>query len=501
MKNKINNMTFIKFALFSFFICFLTKNIAAQPRDSITNKTWYKKINQVFGVVATGQGDAINLANYGSFDPVNGAYKLNVFGPLTKTDNRKAVFFNINAAGKIIGDNSGVLFNNSKFNSGTAFGGKLHFPITPVPFFSANEIDTISRKIKLLHDDIKIKKKQYAEMYDSSRLAVVNRNEKVKMVNIITQMGMLDDQLTTVKKQLDTVNSLDTANVLILTTSYLDLFKKRQQLYTDSIGLADKIAVSDNLLVDGLTRQNIINGLNYSADTAYANKREGLEMSVGVPGYKMLWFSLVTNVERKKYYTFNDAAPFTNQFAELKFTTSAFGVELNFSQFGGSRKNLFSTTKKSFFILWNIGVVRTLNNNIGDLTTTELTDSRKHVSGDSTHSLGTKYNVYIDPIIEYRAWKLYGNFYRSLGENRNAAVHFFSDVEFRDNNINPFNIGLGFVIAVKNKKDNSLFNIEFFGKLIDVGKALPQDEAKLINRNQIGINFGIPVNLSINNKQ
>src|SRR5262245_6531541 len=44
----------------------------------------YKKLNQSFSNLATGQGDAIALTNYGSFEPVNGEFKLNVFGPIGK---------------------------------------------------------------------------------------------------------------------------------------------------------------------------------------------------------------------------------------------------------------------------------------------------------------------------------------------------------------------------------------------------------------------------------
>lgn len=475
-------------------VVFLSSALYAQP-DSITNKTWYKKINQTFGSVATGQGDAVNLANYGSFEPANGAYKFNLFGPLGNTEKKKVPFFNVNITGKVIGDNSSVLFSNSKFNSGTTFGAKLHFPISPFPVFSGNEMDTINRKVKLLTDDTINKKRQYREEFSYERLRIVKQNDSVKLVNIKTQISRKVTEIDTIKNQLQRLSASDTVQLLKLTDSYLDLFKKKQHLLSDSIILADRITTTDTLLVDDNLRKQIINGLGYVTDTAYKSKRDALEMSVTVKGYTMLWVTIVANIERKKYYNFKDVLPFAEQLARNKFTRSTIGLELNFTSFTGKKGNPLPNDKASSVSIGNIGLVRTHNNNIDDLSTTELSDSRKFTSRDSTHSLATKYNVYTDDITEYNAWNLYGNYYYSLGKSRTIAIHIFPDVEFRDTKEYPFNVGFGMIFSIKNKKDNSLLNVEIFGKLIDVGKALPQDEKSLINRNQIGINFGVPINL------
>lgn len=74
------------------------------------------------------------------------------------------------------------------------------------------------------------------------------------------------------------------------------------------------------------------------------------------------------------------------------------------------------------------------------------------------------------------------------------AVHPFAEIQFRDTNENPFALGLGFVKSLKNKKDNAVFNIEIYAKFKDIGRALPQKEAPFYNRNEIGINFAVPLN-------
>jgi len=74
------------------------------------------------------------------------------------------------------------------------------------------------------------------------------------------------------------------------------------------------------------------------------------------------------------------------------------------------------------------------------------------------------------------------------------ALHFFPDVELRDTKQNPFNIGLGLVFSMKNKKDAPAVNVELYAKLVDAGKALAGTEDRLINRNEIGFHVGVPLN-------
>lgn len=497
-QNYMKKMHFSKLACIAV-LSTISDPLFSQTVDSISNKTLIKKINQSFGSIATGQGDAVNLTNYGSFDPTNGALKFNVFGALGNTEKKIAPFFNLNIAGKVIGDNSAVLFNNSKFNSGTAVGLKLHFAISPIPNFSGNEIDTINRRIELLNAERSTKKRQFREQLSRERLKVQKANDSVKLVNLKTLQNAYQKEIDSIQVVVEAgIN--DTSKLLKLTNTYLDLFRKKQQLDIDSLTLEDKIKSTDTFLADTLSIFEAINSFNYTADTSYDSKRESLEMSASVKGFSMSWLSIVSNIERKKYYSFSDIASFITQLSEKKYTTSQFGLEYNLSRFSGKQGNPLPSEKSSIVSVLNIGFVRLRNNNIGDLTTTELTDSRRYVSRDSTHTLATKYNVFTDKITEYKAWKIYTNFYRSIGQKRNSAIHLFSDVEFRDSDETPINFGLGFIFAMKNKKDNAVLNVEFFGKLVDIAKALPQDENSTIRRNVLGVNFGVPLNLVINKK-
>ena len=114
---------------------------------------------------------------------------------------------------------------------------------------------------------------------------------------------------------------------------------------------------------------------------------------------------------------------------------------------------------------------------------------------DTTHTVSKTYNVYTQAINEYEAWKFYGNFYLFFKPNTKGAIHVATDVEFRNGSQNPVNAMLGYIFSFKNNKDNSTINVELYFKLIDITRALPQDESKFFNRNSVGLTFGVPLNI------
>src|SRR5687767_13448442 len=112
----------MRFFIFSSFVFF--SSFAIAQSDSLTNKHLRKTIHQSFAAIATGQEEAANVINYGAVDPVNGNLKLNIAGPIISNERRLAVFFNAGAETKLIGNNIGVLFSDSKLNKGVKINGK-----------------------------------------------------------------------------------------------------------------------------------------------------------------------------------------------------------------------------------------------------------------------------------------------------------------------------------------------------------------------------------------
>ncbi|HSU28154.1 MAG TPA: hypothetical protein VLJ68_07220 [Chitinophagaceae bacterium] len=491
MKNKLLPIFFLGMSIFSY----------AQKDDSISNKTWYKILNKTFATIATGQGEAANLATYGSFEPTAGSFKFNFFGPIIKNDSAKAAFFNISAGGDLIGGNSGILFSNSKFNSGMNISGKLHLPIYRELHSSGNELDSISTKIKILDQDRSAEKRNVIANSDPEYILINYRNNSTKLLNItkdIEHANMILDSLKTILSN----TPADTARILKLTDTLILLSAKQRQRYTDSDVLKNKVDSLDELISDNLLPIEILNKKIYMIDDLFDSKREALEMSVKITRSSFAWLSMVGNYVRKKYYTFFDSLPFPRQFTENKYSTFSYGIEFNIVVYTAdawpkTKKNPRRLEKIPRIHIGNFGLIRIRNNDIEDFSTTELSDSRKYTSSDSTHSLSTKYFVYTHAITEYKAWKIYLNYYYFIGKTRTMAWHIFPDIEFRDTHKTPLNFGLGLVFAIKNKKDNLVFNMEAYGKLVDIGKVLPQEEKHFWNRNELGIRFGIPIDFPV----
>jgi hypothetical protein len=463
---------------------------AEKNSSGISNKTLIKKINQAFGGAATGQGNA-DLVTYGAFEPVNGQFKLNLTAPLGSTEKKTVPFLSVSGAGKVLGDNSAVLFNNSKFNSGLSLNLKIHIPVRWEVHISGNEQDSILAKITRASEQQALADMKAELRFDVRRITAEFKSDLIQLLRATGDLALTGRKIDTASYNLQ--SATDSASTLKFSNELTELLKKKESLRNDTLRIAARYRLNDALLHDGISRPNGLNRAVHENKEAFEKTRDSLEMTIQLKDRTFAWISLVGGVTRNKYYSFVDSLDFSDQFTDKKYTTYNIGLEFNFLRYG--KKGNLVAGKLPHVHIGNIGLVRVKNNDVGDLSTTELADSRKYTSSDSAHSLATKYNVYTDPITEYEAWRLYFNYYYSFGKNKDYGLHFFPDVEFRNTHENPFNIAAGMIIPVKNKTDKTIFNLEFYGKLIDVGKALPQDEAKFINRNQLGISLGIPIGL------
>ena len=464
--------------------------------ETITTRTWYKKLNNTFGAIATGQSNAVNMVNYVSFDPVNGSFRLNIYGPLGSTSKRTAPFFSLNAGGRITGDNTGVLFSNSKFNSGVSLGGKLHFKIKSSGISSDSDIEAINKKIRLLADQKALLDMRAEADYDRTNIKAAFIKDSLRLIDIAGRKALLEAKAEADAESLKRIMPGDTAGLLRHYSNSIRQNKELENLNTESSATSRDLRENKALLDNDNERKNTINRIKYENGLSYETKREEAEMSVKLKGKFFLWLNITGNVERNKYYTFTDSLSFGRQFSDKKLTTYSFGLEFNLVSFSDEKYRSFGGTKTWYHYL-NFGISRIHTNNIGDLSTTELTDSREYTAGDSTHLLVSKYNVYTDRITEYDAWKFCFSYYFSPGITSSYALHAFADLELRNTGENPLNAGAGFVFGTKNKKDDSAVNAEIYVRFVDITGALPQEEMSWIKRNEIGLQFGIPLNFNL----
>ena len=492
------------------------------PSQTISDKTFHKIMNQNYSSIASGQGQGVSLANFGSFDPVAGICKLNYFTIINFKDKSKkkngnpgkSWYLNLSAGGNIIGNNIGVLFNNSKFNSGMNVTGKLHIPV------GKNSIMIGGRDADAL-----FKKKQDLEYQRWAEKMKVWNTVNVDYIqnNIADIQGKIDQaKIKLNQKRQDSTNVKEAMEKLLgsikairdsaTEQSNKSLIAWNAQLTDSLMRISGEIdaMVKDNLLLtlqlDSLNTVNRIvswdtkhtagelapfpNYAHYGSllyqeiDKHYDALIDSLEMAVPFQPYTLKWIAVVGMYNRNTYYTYNDSLPFSQQVSSNQLSVFDVGLEFNLLHSGSSLTHYL-----------NVGVVRLRNNNIGDLNTNFLSRQIKTIENDTTQIITQNYNVYTSAITEYEAWKLYANYYLFFDKSSRQAIHLIQETEFRDTHQTPVNLGLGYVFSFKNGKDNALVNVEAYVKFFDVFKALPEQAAYFYNRNSIGLQFGIPVNI------
>ena len=471
--------------------CFVYPTLRSFNGDKAISERTYRQIrSQTFGSIAGSQGQGGSLATFCSFDPVAGDFKLNYTQEIGVDVKKKSggktknsVFLSISAGGNLIGNNIGVLFDNSKFSAGTNVTGKLFIPLSNSDIVSGLDADQLNQKKK----DLELSRwTAKMKVWQALDLGHIRTNIAYARQNI-DKAASDRIALRKIKSSLEKTLADPSAKLLD------SLYKISNQL--DDMGRDSLIQIIklDSLLSVERAVQNRSSpdSANYgyrlykSIDTFYDKRLDALELSIPYQPYTLQWLAPVGMFNRNSYYTYFDSLPYSQQISNGKLSVFNYGLEYNLIHF-----NL-----KTMHYL-NFGLLRIRNNNIGDLNTNALSRQVKTSENDTTQIVTQNYNVYTSVITEYMAWKPYLNYYLFFGKNgNNQAVHLIGEAEFRDNHQNPVNLGLGYIFSFKNSRDNSVINVEAFVKFMDVFKALPEQEAHFYNHNTIGLQFGLPFNL------
>ena len=498
--------------------CFTYPALRPVSTDTAINDRTYREIRaRTFSAIANGGDQAGSLATFGSFDPVAGNFKLNYTQeipvgvprpaagsqlPAAPIDNPPCAFcnpadasaprsvnswfLNVSAAGYLVGNNIGVLFDNSKFNSATSIAGKLFIPVHNSYMVSGLSADALNARKKQLEQDRWLAKLAVWQELDTMRLktSLAYAREKASAASADRQ---------TLRK---TIRTLETGheNPRLVDSLYKCL-NRIDTMVRDSVAQQLLVDSLDELLQIAQNKSPNPDYANYGfrlyrqIDMQYDRRLDSLELAIPYQPYSLRWFALIGQFNRNTYYTFDANKPYADQIAENTLSVFNYGVEFNLIHYTPSAMRYL-----------NAGLLRIRNNNIWDLNTVHLTRGIATTpSGDTTHILTEKWNVYTSPILEYMAWKPYVNYYYFFGKAlTNQAIHLQAQAEFRDDGTSPIDLGLGYVFSFKNGKENALVNAEAFICFNDVFKSLPDQEMHFYNRNTIGLRFGLPVTLPAN---
>ncbi|HWK07686.1 MAG TPA: hypothetical protein VNS58_28840 [Puia sp.] len=495
----------------------------------IGDRSYRHTISQIYNTLAGGQSGG--LASAGTFDPVAGTFSLNYAQEIkiarkhtiTMTDSdvycnsnledfkghaKHSWFLSLSAGGSIIGNNIGVLFNNSKFNSGATITGKILIPLHNSIIIGGYDADGVFKKKQAIEyqrwsDKKKIwstVKSSYADLNldetmakrDQEKLSAAALRNKAKKVkeeldkDIIYGIAAVGDSAAFAA----CVNErLTLADSLLTIDSQADSLDKDQftlQLKQDSLNYIKKVILADEQRAPHRPNTNLSNyGIKQyqKIDSFYDRLRDSAEMNANFSPYTLRWLGIVGSFNRNSYYTYFDSLAFSNRISSSTLSLFNIGLEFNLIHYNPLAMHYF-----------NFGLLRIRNNNIGDLTTSPLSVKVRTSLNDTTQKITQTYNVYTSPIKEYEAWNPYINYYLFLGKSQQQGLHLSSQAEFRNSGQNPVNLGLGYIFSFKNSKDNSVLNVEAYVKFQDLFKALPEQESHFYSRNTIGLLFGIPIN-------
>lgn len=468
----------------------------------LSKKAFTVYTNRLFGQVATGQNTA-SLANFGSFDPVNGSFTFNAFTPLNwKGDTARYVpLLSIEAKGDLGSDNIARLFSNTKLNNNVDVSLKLHFPIPglfKIGFYGSQKDLLLAQKESLMQEYhlrvMRAKAAFYLAKEDSMKL-------RTKLQLVEKKIGKERDTIKHFKNLIESLVLTDPANVDSLTVLTNGLSRNREEmqiLISDSFSTklkVDSVTLITRKLNDDRIGENEWRVIRKSLQDKYADTLLNLELAAPITKVRLLWFSAVGTFNQKKFWFYDELKPFEDRISRLPFSSFNIGGELNYySQKLRSRHAHYIT----------IGLKRKQDNNIADLSTSTINQKNKSAGGTVEREIVNSYSAYTDPVIEYKAWFLYANYYFMFRYNALSAIHLFPELDsrtYKDGTKKSYkNLGLGYVISLKDsKKEKSILNVEAYYKLVDMDNQ-EESEKGLFGRNEIGLRLGFPLNFVINPK-
>lgn len=499
---------------------------AADTNQPIGNRAFRYILSQIYGTLAGGQPGG--LVSAGSFDPVAGSFSINFAKELRipkraapvpdslycnsnpedlKPQANHSWFLSVTAGGSIISNNIGVLFNNSKFNTGTTVTGKLFIPLHNSIIMHGHDLDSIFKKKQAIeYQRWSDKKKAWSTIKSNFAQLNLEENsakwdhEKLTVAALRKQAGAVKGELNKAiasGKETDPGSPVFAAIVsqrLKLADSLLGIESQADSLERDMRALQlkqDSLTFIRKIISDDENHTNTGNGnfANYGIqqykkiDSIYDRQLDSVEMNASYTPYTLKWLAVIGSFNRNSYYTYFDSLAFSSRLSGNTLSVFNIGLEFSLIHYNPHAMHYF-----------DLGLQRIRNNNIGDLSTSSLTTRVASSLNDTTQNLKSTYNVYTSAITWYEAWNPYIHYYLFLGKGQKQGFHLNPQAEFRNTGQNPVNLALGYIFSFKNSKDNSVLNVEAYVKFQDIFKALPSQPSGFYNRNTIGLLFGIPIN-------
>jgi hypothetical protein len=455
----------------------------------LSYKNFKRYINNMFGQVAVGSYGGTDMANYATIEPMNGSFSFNGFGSATEETAAVPVFFSLNVKGRLLGNNTVALFDNSKLNTDASAQLKLHigFPRKHISYLEDERITLLGKKDSLLKDALfQLEQVKNNMALNGGRIANAHKQE---LVNAGRQQ-QVQLQLNAAIAKRDAAYELD--SIALYTDSCSRLQSRKDQLVLEAFRIGRKL---DSLQSDAGLMGQVYDPL--SGEVVYSNRQyqrikkalkaaiDTIETKASVASVGFFWGTVNLGFGRKKYYTYDSKLPFEDQISKRILDAVEIGGAVNYFYHAAESKRTF---------YGNLGLSRVRSNNIDDLSATQVDEVTQSAGGSTARTVKNSYSVYTDPVVEFKTWMYYLNLYYMWGKKDKCGLHVFPSYEDRQDLTNTWNAGFGYIFSFKDKKDNkTIINLEAFVKFLDIDNKAKAD-SRFYERNRIGVSVGVPFN-------
>lgn len=468
---------------FAFAIAAFLCSLSASSQHYLTQRGLNRVMNRAFGSLVTGQATSTQIANYASFDPVDGSFAFKGVIPVGNEDSGRISYLSLKLGGDLISNSYSALFSNSALNTNAFVQAEWNvhlFGHEPITYFRSDRV-ALQLKRELLMDEKRAKFSQVDTLLSRLQETVQSvRNNDIVLQAAKTRKATLQlaisARLTAIQAAATNVDSLKKYNDSLvknrtaITSLETDIAANQQKL--DSLD----IIVRNNTAYRTILRRRI--------ETDYNDKLTKLEDSASLTGLTFNWFTFSASVGKNKYFRYTATLPFSDQITKEEFSTHRFGIAWNFYTQSFFWRNAFYA---------NIGFARVRENNASLLSTQEISQVRtqKNAAGDTTRTVTKKYNAYTDPIVEVNKGTAFVNLCYMFGL-RTSGIHFYPELNFIDGGETLTNIGVGYVMSfINTAKDKPVINAEAYVNFLDVANK-QEGKAKFWNRNEIGVRLTLP---------
>lgn len=215
------------------------------------------------------------------------------------------------------------------------------------------------------------------------------------------------------------------------------------------------------------------------------NKESEIKLTNDAYQLRINWFSFGYKLTNTSFMLFNPVAAYADQITKSNFVSHEFRGQWSY----------YKWSKKSYGSLFLCGgLAITYNDNLGDLSKTEITEVKNYGPNTNDRSSTKKYNAYQGQYTkDLLGVKVYADYYQFLFQNNIGAIHLFPEYIFQNKLYPVLNCGIGFMFSLKKENTaSSTVNIEVFYKFQDIFNTTNSDY-DFFERNLFGLNFSFPI--------